>query len=114
MSEKDEGWIYDETNVQPEEGGEEPTLTALAPQTAVVGAAALSVTATGSGFTADSVVVVNGADAATTFVSDTELSAQVDPTTATAGDVPVLVRTPEGETEPLNFSFTAAAGRRRD
>ena len=68
--EKDEGWIYDETHLAPDEG-EIPTLTALAPQTAAVGDAALTVTATGTEFTADSVVVVNGTDSATTFVSDT-------------------------------------------
>ena len=43
--EKDEGWIYDETNIEPDEE-EIPTLTALAPNTAVVGDAALTVTAT--------------------------------------------------------------------
>ena len=107
--EKDEGWIYDETNVEPEDG-EAPTLTALSPQTAAVGDAALTVTATGTGFTADSVVVVGGTDTATTFGSDTSLTTSIDPTTATAGDVPVLVRSPAGETAPLNFTFTAPAG----
>ena len=105
--EKDEGWIYDETNIEPDEE-EAPTLTALSPQTAAIGGAALTVTATGTGFTADSVVVVGGTDSATTFVSDTSLTTQIDPATATAGDVPVLVRAPAGETAPLNFTFTAA------
>lgn len=105
--EKDEGWIYDETNIEPDEE-EAPILTALSPQTAAIGGAALTVTATGTGFTADSVVVVDGTDSATTFVSDTSLTTQIDPATATAGDVPVLVRAPAGETAPLNFTFTAA------
>jgi IPT/TIG domain len=110
ICEKDEGWIYDETNIQPEPG-EPATLTALSPQTAVVGDADLTMTATGTGFTADSVIVFNGGEEQTTFVSETELTTGVKPSLASgAGDVPVLVRTAAGDTAPLNFTFTAAGG----
>ena len=106
--EKDEGWIYDETHLPPEPEAEDATLVSLTPATAVVGSAILPVAAGGTGFTAESVVVVNGADVPTTFVSETELTAQIDPTAAVAGDVPVFVSSPDGDTESLNFTFTAA------
>lgn len=106
--EKDEGWIYDETHLPPDPEAEDATLVSLTPATAVAGSAVLAVTAGGTGFTADSIVVVDGTDAPTTFVSDTELTAQVDPTAAVAGDVPVIVSSDAGDTPPINFTFTAA------
>jgi hypothetical protein len=105
--EKDEGWIYDEANPKPEEE-EEATLTSIDPATAVVGTAAVTVTATGTGFVDGDSIVVDGTGSATTFVSDTQLTTQIDPTLAVAGDVEVLVRAAGGDTAPLNFTFTAA------
>ena len=106
--EKDEGWIYDEANPKPEPEPEEATLTSIDPATAVVGTAAITVTATGTGFTDGDTIVVDGVDSATTFVSDTQLTTQIDPTAAVAGDVEVLVQAAGGDTAPLNFTFTAA------
>jgi hypothetical protein len=103
IAEKDEGWVYDEVNVEPVPA----TLTAIAPNTAVIGGADLTLTATGTGFTAASVIVFGGAALTTTFVSATELSATVQPATASEGIVPVLVRTGAQDTAALNFTFTA-------
>ena len=101
--EKDEGWIYDEVNIQPET----PALTALTPDTAVVGDADLTLVVTGTDFTPQSVIVFNGGDEPTTFVSETELSTGVKPSlVSTATTVPVLVRNASLTSEPLDFTFT--------
>lgn len=85
-----------------------PTLMSLAPNTAVVGGDDFVMTLTGTGFTADSVIVFNGGDEPTTMNSDTELTTIVDPATASGPiTVPVLVRTGGVETAPLDFTFTA-------
>ncbi len=59
-----------------------PTITSLAPASAVAGSGATQLTVTGNGFTSGSVVQVNGSNRATTFVSATSLTA-----TTLAGDV---------------------------
>jgi hypothetical protein len=102
--EKDEGWIFDEVNVQPVS----PTLTALTPNTAVVGAADLTLVATGTDFTENSVIVFGGAEETTTFTDATSISCVIEPSSAVAGAVPVLVRTSTLESAPLDFTFTAA------
>jgi IPT/TIG domain len=106
--EKDEGWIYDETNTQPEPEAEPPVLATLTPNTAVVGSPAVAVTATGSGFTAESVIAIEGIDETTNFVSATELSLTIDATTEVEGVVQVTVRNGDVESAPLDFTFTAA------
>jgi hypothetical protein len=100
--EKDEGWLYDEANPQPVS----PTLSALAPNTAVVGSAALTLVATGTDFTSNSRIIFDGNEETTSFVSATEINCQIDPAGAVAGAVPVLVRTSTLESAPLDFTFT--------
>ncbi len=82
---------------------------------AVVGSAG------GTPFTAASVIVFNGGDEVTTFVSPTELTTLVKPSLVSqAIDVPVKVRDAYGESNELVFSFTEApaamyeGGRKRD
>lgn len=70
-----------------------PTLTSIAPTTAVSGATGTdTITATGTGFTPQSVIYSNGVKQKTTYVSPTSLTAAVNKQTA-AGAVPVTVVT---------------------
>jgi hypothetical protein len=80
-----------------------PVLTTLTPATAVVGAAAFTVSVQGTGFVAADVVTWNGAAVPTTFVSATELTAAID-AVAAAGDIAVTV----GASNALTFTVTAA------
>jgi hypothetical protein len=75
------------------------TVTSIAPTSFVVGAAAFTLAVTGTNFTAASVIVYNGANVATTFVSATRLTAQVTPP-ATAGTATVNV------TDAVTANFT--------
>src|SRR5207248_6188120 len=59
-----------------------PTLSSISPTSAVAGGAAFTLTATGTNFAVTSVVRWNGSDRTTTFVSSTQLQAQI-----TAADI---------------------------
>lgn len=99
----------------------DPVVTGLSPDEAEVGSADLTVSVTGTGFNAASIIVWNGGDEATTFVSETELTTIVKPSTASgAYTVPVAVRNDQVYSDPVDFTFTAApeadepmSGRRR-
>ncbi len=54
-----------------------PTITSLSPTIAIVGSAGFTLTVTGNGFSAASVVRWNGTDRATTFISRTTLTATI-------------------------------------
>lgn len=88
-----------------------PALTAIAPATAVPGAGAFTLTATGSNFVASSVVNWNGSPRATTFISATQLTAQITATDImSGGSASVAVVTPApggGSSVALNFTITA-------
>ncbi|HEX4004891.1 MAG TPA: IPT/TIG domain-containing protein [Acidobacteriaceae bacterium] len=78
-----------------------PALSAISPMSATAGAAALMLTATGTGFLASSQVEWNGAALTTTYVSSTSLMAQVpasDLTTANTASVTVMNPAPGGGT----------------
>ena len=108
--EKDEGWLYDETNIEPDED-EAPVLSAISPNTAELNAPDVTMTCTGTGFTEDSVIVFAGNDEPIVFVSDTEISTVVKPSLGWgAVAVPVLVRNGTAESASLDFTFTEAAG----
>jgi hypothetical protein len=97
---------------EPEEPEEPPTLTSISPDTAVIGDAAVTMVCSGSGFAVSSEVVFAGNPEPTTFVSETEVSAVVDPGLGwTAGPVDVMVRDGMSESESLPFTFTAPVGR---
>jgi hypothetical protein len=82
-----------------------PTLTTATPSTAS-GAGNATVTATGTGFTRQSVIWVNEIPYATTFVSSTSLTASA-PKKASAGTLPVRVVTGGVvTTASQNWTFT--------
>ena len=92
----------------PEPGDTAPVIDSLSPMSAVVGAADSTLTVTGEGFIDGSVVTIGGVDAATTFVSATEVTAPLASSTATAGIVPVTVKNGTAASGPIDFEFTAA------
>src|SRR5439155_6735758 len=72
-----------------------PTLTSISPSSALAGGAAFTLTTTGTNFAITSVVRWNGSDRTTTYVSSTQLQAQVTAADiATAGTAPVTVFNP--------------------
>jgi hypothetical protein len=82
-----------------------PTLTSVSAGGASGGGTA-TCTATGVGFTRQSVLNINGVNYTTTFVSSTSLTA-VAPKKATAGNLPVVVITGGVvQTAPQNWVFT--------
>jgi hypothetical protein len=84
----------------------------LTPATAEVGSADITMTVNGTGFSSDCVIVFNGGDEPTTFISDTQVSTGVKPSTASGPAVcPVAVRGPGGTSNSVDFEFTAPAGR---
>ncbi|MBS1811226.1 MAG: hypothetical protein JST84_23890 [Acidobacteria bacterium] len=88
-----------------------PTLTNLAPNTITAGSSAFSLTVTGTGFVANSVVRWNGSDRTTTFVSGTQLSASItaaDIASASTANVTVFNPTPGGgTTSAMSFTITS-------
>ena len=85
-----------------------PAITRLAPASAAFGGGALTLTVIGTNFINGSVVRWNGSDRPTTFVSGTQLSAQILPADiAAVGDASVTVFNPEpggGLSGALTFS----------
>ena len=74
-----------------------PQITALAPQFVTAGGPAFTLTVSGSNFVSGSKVRWNGSDRVTTFVSATQLRANIlAADIATAGTVPVTVFNPDG------------------
>jgi len=91
-----------------------PTLSSISPNSAVIGGEAVTMEVNGANFLEESVILFNGGEEATTFVSASKLTTGVNPATAgTPGSYAVLVRTFSHETAPQYFEFTEAAGARR-
>ncbi|MBL0357904.1 MAG: hypothetical protein IPP72_13945 [Chitinophagaceae bacterium] len=87
-----------------------PALSSISPNTAVAGGAGFTLTATGTNFTAGSVINWNGAALATSFVSSTSLTAAVASTNiAAAGSASVTVVTGSNVTGAVTFTITAAS-----
>ena len=86
-----------------------PTLGSLVPNTAVVGGANLTMRCIGTGFVRGSVVVFGGGVENTVYVSATEVTTIVEPSTASgASVVQVQVRNPDGQISgQQSFTFTA-------
>ncbi|MFZ5877417.1 MAG: beta strand repeat-containing protein [Nitrospirota bacterium] len=86
-----------------------PATTGLSPASATAGGAGFTLTVNGSGFMMSSVVRWNGTDRPTTYVSATQLSAQITAgDIAAAGTVPVTVFTPApggGTSNPWDFAI---------
>jgi hypothetical protein len=87
-----------------------PSLSSLAPSTVAAGGPALTLTLTGSGFLSGSVVRWNGADLATVYASDTQLTATIpaaNRASAGAASVTVFNASPGGGTSnALTFTVT--------
>jgi RHS repeat-associated protein len=87
-----------------------PVLAGISPQSAVAGSGAMNVTLTGSGFTAQSTVSLNGAAVPVAFVSSTQLIADLAASLLTfEGAYPITVSNPQpggGTTAPLSFAVT--------
>jgi hypothetical protein len=78
-----------------------PTLSSISPASVSAGSAAFTLTLTGSGFISGSVVHVNGASRTTTFVSSSQLTAQIsasDVATGTNLSITVFNPAPGGGT----------------
>jgi len=89
-----------------------PTISVLTPNTAECGSADLEMKVTGTGFTPTSVIVFNGHDEPTDFISDTEVGTGVKPSLfAVPATCPIKVRDTAGVSNSLNFDFTAPVGR---
>src|SRR5205823_253917 len=72
-----------------------PSLSTISPASVTAGAAAFSLTVTGNNFLRQSVVQINGANRATTFVSTTQLTAAIPASdVAAAGRLSVTVVNP--------------------
>jgi len=85
-----------------------PGITSILPNNAVVGSGTFTLTVNGDGFNASSVVEWNGTVLATTFVSASQLTAQVPASDlATAAYIPVTVANP-GATVSNAVTFTVA------
>jgi hypothetical protein len=81
------------------------TLASISPTSTVSGAGTQLLTATGTNFTKQSVIVVNAVPQTTTFVSNTSITATVTKK-ATAGTWPVIVSTGGAQTAPQTWTFT--------
>ena len=84
-------------------------LTALEPASAVLGSSSFTLRVLGTGFTPESVIVWNGVDEVTTYVTATELTTGVNMATAeVAMTLPVAVRNGIETTPALSFAFLPA------
>ena len=98
-------YVVDVVIVEP--STDAPVLSSIDPDSAEVGAADVTVRLVGSGFTPNAQIVWNGGDEPTVFVSATELTTVVRPSTATGpAAVPVLVRQGARRTDTVTFTFT--------
>ncbi len=89
--------------------GDVPWITQLSPTSAPVGSESFELTITGSGFVDGAGVRWNGSDRPTTFISSTELRAQVSAVDiGAAGLRPVTVVNPGLEAAPSNPAWFAA------
>ncbi|SDH20085.1 IPT/TIG domain-containing protein [Agrococcus jejuensis] len=82
-----------------------PTISSLSPDAGTTGSA--DVTISGSGFTPDAVVTIDGLPIADVTVESTETIAATLPAHA-AADVSIVVTTPIGSSEPVTYRYLAA------
>lgn len=81
-----------------------PTIAAIAPVQAAPGAAIRQFTVQGTGFVAQSEVLVNGAKVATTFVSATQLTFDPGTSPATGAVLKVTVRNPDAQEATTSYT----------
>lgn len=87
-----------------------PVVTALEPDTAVLGSPSFTLHVLGTGFVAGSVIVFAGQDEPTTVVDATVVTTGVNMAVWVGPDaLPVFVRNPDGAaSDPRTFTFTEA------
>jgi hypothetical protein len=91
----------------PVPAGDEPTLISLDPASAECGSEDFTLHCNGANFNDTSVIVWNGGEEPTVFVSDAELTTIVRASLATvAMDIPVFIRTDGIDGGGLGFRFT--------
>jgi hypothetical protein len=87
-----------------------PTITSISPTSIAAGSIAFTLTVNGTNFVSNSVVSFNGAPKLTTFVSATQLTAQLQSLDVeTAGNAPVVVNNPTpggGQSNSVTFTIT--------
>jgi alkaline phosphatase len=88
-----------------------PSITSISPASATAGGSAFTLTINGANFVNGSTVRVNGADRPTTYLSDTQLAAQINASDiASAGTLSLTVSNPApGGGTSSAFGFTVAA-----
>lgn len=88
-----------------------PTVTSLVPSTVVLGEPSFQLHVKGTNFTEESIIVFNGFDEPTTYISPTELTTGVNmPLWQAPAVVPISVKNAEGTvSNSMDFSFTAPA-----
>jgi hypothetical protein len=92
---------------EPPDPALKPVLNSINPSSANLGDPDLTMHANGSKFVDGSVIVFNGGDEPTTFISDNQLSTIVRPSTATTpGSYGVNIRNPDGQYADLEKTFT--------
>jgi len=92
------------------ENVEPPVLSGIDPDTAATTDPEFTLTATGADFEDVSIIALNGADAATTFVDANTLTTSVNPALFAAGDVAVTVRTGPSVSAASTLTLTEAGG----
>lgn len=98
-------------NNRPIDSTDLPTITTLSPNTVEVGGPVTTLTVTGTGFTDSSLINFNGTELPSTVASETSISADIDPSSAVAGVVPVYVSVNVSESNIVDFTFTPVARR---
>jgi outer membrane protein assembly factor BamB len=91
--------------------GPDPTVTSLAPSSAIVGSAGFTLTVNGANFTIGSVVLWGGTPLATTLVSPNQLTASISASqVANIGTTPVSVQAYSNPSAPISnaVNFTVA------
>jgi len=92
------------------ENVEPPVLSGIDPDTATIADPEFTLTASGADFEDVSIIALNGADAATSFVDANTLTTSVNPALFAAGDVAVTVRTGPSVSAASTLTLTEAGG----
>jgi hypothetical protein len=91
-----------------------PVVTALEPDTAALGSPSFTLHVLGTGFALDAVILWNGSEEPTTYVSDTELTTEVNMATAVVAiTLPVAVTQGGVTSNAVDFTLTDPAGTTR-
>jgi hypothetical protein len=88
-----------------------PTVSGLTPTSAVIGSPNFDLLVNGTNFDENTVIVFNGSEEVTTYVSATQVKTGVNMATATTPvTVPVLVKSSDGVlSNAMSFAFTSPA-----